>query len=160
MADTNVASLQSQLNRFSSVAGFSPVSVSGSLDAATGSATLHALAYVNQADPTEADTSSGLISRLTNPDGSINMTQMASSASGLATYLGQEGDSLGLSPAGLIAGNAGGAAAVGADVLNAVKGLPTWAKVVGVAALGLGAIGIAMHVKKQHGSFAGLLGLG
>jgi hypothetical protein len=84
---------------------------------------------------------------------------MQTSASGLATYLGQEADALSLPPATLVAANAGSPSMIATNAITAVKNLPTWAKVAGVAVVSLGAIGIAMHVKKKHGSFAGLLGL-
>lgn len=171
-ADSNVASLQTQLNRFASVAGFAALGVDGIMGPNTGAAILKGLAYVSSADSDEHDTAGGLALALVNGDGSINYTQMSQSANGLATYFGQIADTLSLAgPAVASTGghaasptqvlntaNAAGPSALATDLWLSVKNLPTWAKVGGGVALGLVAIAAVQHAKERHGSLKGFMG--
>lgn len=173
MADSNVASLQTQLNRFASVASFAPLGVDGIMGPNTGAAILKGLAYVASADSDEHDTAGGLAIALVNGDGSINYTQMSSSANGLAIYFGQIADTLQLVGPAVASGgghaasptqvlttaNAGGPGALATDLWLSVKNLPTWAKVGGGLALGLVAVAAVQHAKERHGSLKGFFGL-
>lgn len=177
MADSNVASLQNQLNRFAQVAGYAALGVDGIMGPNTGNAILKGLAYVANNDSGEQDTAGGLAVALVNNDGSINYAQMSASAYGLATYFGQIADSLNLAAPGskiypvasggggshstqqvLKTPNEGGAGALATNLLLAVKNLPTWAKVAGGMSLALVTVAAVQHAKQHHGSLKGFMG--
>lgn len=164
MADQTVAALQIQLNRFASAVGFAQLAIDGVVGQNTGSAVLQSLAFVANQDPNEADTAAGLTAALVNDNGSVNTSQIAKSATGLAIFLGQEGDSLRLQAAQIVASGGGGAtpilnpagglpsANMATNLLATIKGLPTWAKVAGGIAFGM--LGIFAYKKVQEGKHA------
>lgn len=173
--DANVASLQNQLNRYAQVAGFTALGVDGIIGPLTGEGVLKALAWVTANDSDEHDTAASLAVAVVRDDGTLNLTQIQQSAYGLATYFGQIADahslarpSTNLYPVAsnsshnaqtvLNTANASGANAMAANLLLAVKNLPTWAKVSGGIALGLVAIAGYQHAKEHHGSLHGFFG--
>lgn len=161
MADSNVAALQAQVNRYAPVIGISTLDVDGNIGPKTSNATLQALAYVANADPTEADTATGLVNALVANSGAVNQSQIVSSAKGLAIFLGQEADTLGLQQAMVASGGGtiptptlnptqlpGGSGA--ASLLTTFKLMPTWQKVVGGLVLG----GLGVYAYKKYAKTA------
>lgn len=161
MADSNVAALQAQLNRYAPVIGIASLGVDGIIGSKTSNATLQALAYVANADPNESDTATGLVNALVGSNGSVNQSQIVSSAKGLSIFLGQEADVLGLQQALVASGGgigptptlnptqlpgSGGAA----NLLATFKNMPTWQKVAGGLLLG----GLGIYAFKKYGKTA------
>jgi len=94
-----IVDLQAAVTRFPTYGAFP---VDGQMSAALGSAVLTVLGYlVTQGSGTSSATALGLIPAISNADGSANLTQITTSASGLATFLNQGADSLGLPSAPL-----------------------------------------------------------
>jgi hypothetical protein len=171
MADANVRALQYTLNRYAPVAGFAAIGTDGIMGANTGEAILHALAWVANNDPTEEDTAAGLTQALVNTDGSLNLTQMSSSASGLNTFLGQEADGMRIKASQPVVAVSSGSVPsipnlpgpktpvnVGANVFAGLSNLPLWAKIAGGAIAGIGGIAAYQHMKKRHGGLKGFFG--
>lgn len=147
MPNANVVGLQNAVNRIAGLGRFTRVAVDGEMGPNTAQGTLAALGWVADNAP-DSDTRSSagqLVAALVNADGSLNLAQISSSASGLATFLNKTADAMGAPQenAQPVASSGGGAVlpASGSlmpgwatNISAAFKNLPTWQK----AALGVG----------------------
>jgi hypothetical protein len=173
-ADPNVVSLQNAINRFAAHAGFAAIGIDGQLGTFTASALLKALAWVANNVPGASETASGLTARLVLETGSYNLEQMRTSASGLATYLNQNANAVGLpvapQPAVASGGGGGGGGGgytstpaidtskwalpgsgggVAASVGDFWRKMPTWGKVASGAVFGLGLLVAIGKMKRK-----------
>lgn len=171
MADANVQGLQLAVNRYAAAAGFAPIGVDGGVGDQTRTAVLSALNWINLNVAGSQQTVIGLLQRIAVDHGAQDYAQITASAAGLATYLNQNADAAGLPAAapGAYAGGGGGGGGSGGDItmpqmnvgagatnlVNKVKGLPTWTKLLGgvLAAFGM------VYAYKKYKSSAQLMGL-
>lgn len=166
MPSANVVALQNAINRIAGLGGFARVAVDGGLGPQTNTGVFNALGWLaNNANDSETrSAAAGLVAALVNGDGSINQTQIAQSASGLSSFIGNAADSLGAAPENVAASGSNGAssgggavapvpskiAAQATNIANAFKALPTWQKVgLGVGAA-VGAIAVVHKIKKHR----------